>query len=60
MSAEVIPNLIKSKFFFIVPHLPKTPKEENKVYPCLYDFISPIFFIDYLHLYPNFSNTSII
>lgn len=33
MSAEVIPNLIKSKFFFIVPHLPKTPKEENKVNP---------------------------
>ena len=31
MSAEVISNLTKFIFFF-VPHLPKTQKEENKVY----------------------------
>lgn len=30
MPVEVIPYL--TKFFFIVPHLPKTQKEENKVY----------------------------
>ncbi len=33
MSAEVIPNLTRSKFFFIVPHLHKILKEENKVNP---------------------------
>lgn len=30
MPVEVIPYL--TKFFFIVSHLPKTQKEENKVY----------------------------
>lgn len=36
MPVVVIPYL--TKFFFIVPHLPKTPKEENKVNlsECLY------------------------